>query len=161
MRCTTFAFSMICAVFAAILPALAAAWTPYGNARYNYWIDVPPGFSAIEEAENGDGGTAKSPDGQAELAVWGGYLSDRDFPNEVKWRVGQEQADGWSVTYERHKAKWAVWSGSKDGRIFFERAIPVCDGAAAYFRLEYDKAAQKAFDPIVARLSKSLRAGDC
>lgn len=161
MRSVTFAVGAMGAVVAALLPALAAGWTPYGNARYNYWIDVPPGFSAIEEAENGDGGTAKSLDGRAELAVWGGYLAERDFANEVKWRVDQEKADGWSVTYEQRKAKWAVWSGSKGDRIFFERAIPVCDGAAAYFRIEYDKAKQKAFDPIVARLSKSLHAGDC
>jgi hypothetical protein len=142
--------------------ALAADWSKYGNARYNYWIDVPPGFSKVNESDNGDGGTSASPDGRAELLVWGGYLLDRSFAAESKWRADQDRADGWNVSYQKQQPKWAVWSGSKDGRIFYERAILVCGGdAAAYFRLEYDESQAKAFDPIVARLTKSLRSGKC
>ncbi|PLP61018.1 hypothetical protein CYK37_01590 [Mesorhizobium loti] len=115
---------------------MAGDWTSYGNARYNYWIDVPGDFSAIEESANGDGGTARSPDGNAKLAVW-------------------------SVAYKRQKSNWAVWSGSKGDRVYYERAIPVCNDAVAYFRLEYDKAQAKTFDPIVTQLVKSLRSGDC
>jgi hypothetical protein len=141
--------------------AAASGWSRYGNARFQYWIDIPPGFSAVEEAENGDGGVSTSPDGKAELSVWGGYLEDRGFAAEAGWRADQDRADGWSLTYRRQRPGWAVWSGGKGGRIFYERAIPVCDGAAAYFRLEYDGTEAKAFDLIVARLAKSLRSGAC
>jgi hypothetical protein len=155
---TTFA---VFATLAATSQAFAGGWAPYGNARYNYWIDMPPGFSKIEESANGDGGTSRSPDGRAELAVWGSYPGENDFSRDVKWRVDQERSDGWSVDYQRLKSRWAVWSGSKGGRLYYERAIPVCGGAVAYFRLEYDKAQAGSFDPIVARLGKSLRSGDC
>ena len=151
------------AVVLALATAQASAgdWKSYGNARYNYWIDVPTDFSAIEESGNGDGGIAQSVDGNARLAVWGSYPSDGGFAKDVKWRIDQDEADGWSVAYQRQKSSWAVWSGSKGNRVYYERAILVCKEAVAYFRLEYDQARAKAFDPIVARLAKSFRSGEC
>lgn len=141
--------------------ASAADWSRYGNARFNYWVDIPPGFSKVKEPDNGDGGVSVSPQGKAELRVWGSYLTDRDFRSETKWRIDQDRADGWDVSLQKQQSKWAVWSGAKGDRIFYERAMPVCDGAAAYFRLEYDKAEAKAFDPIIVRLGTSLRSGKC
>lgn len=158
MRYIAFA---VCIALAATAQAVAGDWKPYGNARYNYWIDVPSDFSAMEESANGDGGTAQSPDGRARLAVWGSHPSEGGFANDVIWRVGQEESEGWSVAYKRQKSSWAAWSGSKGDRVYYERAIPVCNGAVAYFRLEYDKAQAKVFDPVIARLVKSLRGGHC
>jgi hypothetical protein len=146
-----------------LLPAgsRGADWHSYGNARFNYWIDIPPGFPRIAEAENGDGGSSEASVGHAKLSVWGSYLSEGDFRQETKWRADQDRADGWSVTLERGGPGWAVWSGAKAGRIFYQRAIPGCNGAAAYFRLEYDKESAAAFDPVIVRLGKSLRSGKC
>lgn len=158
MRYIAFSISL---AFAAATQAAAGEWRPYGNTRYNYWIDVPSDFSAIEESANGDGGAAQSTEGNARLAVWGSYPDDGSFAKDVKWRIGQEKAGGWSVAYKRQKSNWAVWSGSKGDRVYYQRAIPVCDDAVAYFRLEYDKARAQAFDPVIARLAKSLRSGDC
>jgi hypothetical protein len=141
--------------------ALAAEWRPYGNARFNYWIDIPPGFSAVNEAENGDGGSSESAEGNARLSVWGSYLTEGSFRSETKRRVEQDRAAGWTVRLQKLERTWAVWSGSKGTRIFYERATPACDGAAAYFRLEYDKERAKAFDAVIVRLGKSLRAGTC
>ena len=53
------------------------AWTRYLNARYGYSVEVPPGFSPIAEAGNGDGGTARSPAGNATLG-----------PDEVRAKLG-------------------------------------------------------------------------
>jgi hypothetical protein len=139
----------------------AADWQRYGNARYQYWIDIPPGFSAISETDNGDGGVSQSSDGRAELRVWGGYLLEDDLKSEVKGRIDQDASDGWNVTYRKQGQTWASWSGLKGVRVFYERAIPVCDGAAAYFRFEYDKEQAKNFDPIVSRSVKSLKSGTC
>jgi hypothetical protein len=141
--------------------AFAAGWSRYGNARFNYWIDIPPGFSALDEAENGDGGVATSPRGHAELRVWGSYLTEGDFRREAEWRAKADSAEGWSISYHKLRPEWAAWSGSKGGRILYERAIPVCDGAAAYFRLEYDRDSASAFDPVISRLARSLRGGAC
>lgn len=143
------------------LPAFAQAWTTYGNARFGYFVDIPPGFSKIAEADNGDGGRAQAAEGKAELAVWGSRLTERKFGPEMAWRADQDRADGWTVSYQKEQPQWAVWSGAKGDRIFYARAIKACGGAAAFFRLEYEKTTAKAYDPIVARLSKSLRSGKC
>lgn len=153
----------VCAlvITACAAQALAAEWSRYGNARFKYFIDIPPGFSAVREAENGDGGVSQSADGRATLRVWGHYLLEGSIREEATSRADDERADGWTVSYQQQGEGWAVWSGTKGSRIFYARAVPVCDGAAAYFRLEYDKNRAAAFDPVIVRLGKSLRSGRC
>lgn len=161
LKATGRVIRVLIALSALSLPAVAADWARYGNVRFQYWIDLPPGFSEVKESENGDGGISWSSDRTAQLSVWGSYLTDGNFAAETKGRADQDRSDGWSITYQKQQATWAVWSGAKGARIFYERAIPTCDGAAAYSRLEYDKEQAKAFDPLVSRLTKSLRSGSC
>lgn len=142
-------------------PAAASDWQRYGNARFQYWIDIPPGFSKVEEAANGDGGLASSADSAAELRVWGSYPTEGSLAAEAKQRRAFDQRDGWSISYQTQNKSGAVWSGAKGNRIVYARAILGCDRAVAYFRLEYDRERQKAFDPVISRLVKSFRSGDC
>ena len=88
------------ALMLAAFPTLAAAsdWHHYGNARFQYGIDIPPGFSSVAESDNGDGGVSRSSDGRAELAVWGSYLADRGFSAEAQRRITQAGDDGWTIT---------------------------------------------------------------
>lgn len=144
-----------------IVTVQAAEWNSYSNARFGYRIDIPPGFSKVSEAENGDGGVAKSKDGRGTLRVWGGHITEADFLSEVNWRINQDLTVGFQVTYRKENPAWASWSGTKGNRVFYERAIPTCNGAAAYFRLEYDRAQLKAFDAVVSRLVKSLQSASC
>jgi hypothetical protein len=140
--------------------ALADGWGRYDNSRFAYAIDIPPGFSDVAEADNSDGGLSISADGTAVLRVWGAYLVDRDFKSDVADRVQSDATEGWVISYDRRTAESASWSGSKDGRVFYARAVLGCDGAAIYFRLEYDRSQLKAYDAIVSRLVKSLH-GTC
>jgi len=151
--------ALVLAAFSSL--AVASDWRHYGNARFQYGIDIPPGFSSVAESDNGDGGVSRSSDGRAELAVWGSYLAERDFAAEARWRLEEDRRDGWTITYRKQAKTWTVWSGVKGNRIVYERAIAGCADAAAYFRIEYDKDQVKAFDSIVSRLSTSLRKGDC
>lgn len=146
---------------AIVLPAAASDWQRYGNARFQYWIDIPPGFSKIEEADNGDGGVSASPDGTAELRLWGSYPTASSLAAEAKQRQAFDERDGWAISYQTQNKSGAAWSGAKENRILYARAIPACDRAVAYFRIEYDRERQKAFDPVISRLVKSFRSGDC
>ncbi len=139
--------------------ALAAGWSHYANDRYGYAIDIPPGFSEVAESDNSDGGVSTSADGQTKLRVWGAYIMQDSFADEIAWRIAQDKADGWQISYDRRLAKAASWSGSKGNRIFYQRSVAGCDGAAYYFNLEYDRSALKANDAIVKRLVKSLQGG--
>lgn len=149
------------ALFALTALAAATDWKPYGNARFQYWIDIPPSFMGVKESENGDGGSSLSPDGRAELRVWGSYLTEGSFAAEVSWRIDQDRSNGWIIAYRKQEVNWAIWSGTKGDRIFYERAIPVCGDATAYFRLEYNKEQKKTYDPIISRLVKSQRTSRC
>jgi hypothetical protein len=136
----------------------AEGWGHYANGRFAYDIDIPPGFSEIVEPDNGDGGIAKSADGKAELRVWGGYVLDGDFADEAARRLADDQNDGWSIAYQAQKDDWASWSGTRGSQLFYQRAIEGCDGAAAYFRLDYPAEQKALYDGVVGRLVKSLRA---
>jgi hypothetical protein len=81
------------------------------------------------------------------------------FADEIKWRIDEDKGDGWTIAYDRRLPKAASWSGSKGDRVFYQRSIAGCDDAAYYFNIEYDRAALKAYDPIVKRLVKSLQGG--
>jgi hypothetical protein len=133
----------------------ASDWGRYANARYAFLIDIPPGFSAV--VESGDGGTSMSADGEAELRVWGGYLTDNSFAGEVAWRIRQDESDGWEISYHKRGKQSASWSGSKGGRILYERSVVGCDGAAIYFSVEYDRSDLAKYDLVVKELVKSLR----
>lgn len=146
-------------VAASCLSVVAATgWTHYFNARYGYGIDIPPGFSEVQEAHNSDGGASRSADGAAELKVWGAYLSDGDFKSDVAERVQSDAGDGWTISYDRRTAANASWSGSKGHQILYMRAVKGCEDSAAYFQLIYERSEMKAYDKIVKRLVRSLSA---
>lgn len=147
--------------------AQAAEWSTYSNPRFGVSIDVPPGFvNDVPEPANGDGLTFHAADGQAELFVWGNNLANADFKTDAASRLQAEKDDGWTVSYRKISGNaWSVYSGSKGEHIMYQRSISSCRGTQAlHFRIEYPKAQQADYDPIVARLGKSLKAGsasDC
>lgn len=124
----------------------------YYNQRFGYQIEIPPTFSEVIEPANGDGGVSRSLEGNAELSVWGHHIIKGDFRTEIESRIASSEEQGWKISYNRSTDHWASWSGSKGNRVFYQRAIPLCDNHAAQFRLEYDRVDLKSFDPIVERL---------
>lgn len=142
--------------------ALAAGWSSYGNARFGYVVEIPPGFAAIHEADNGDGGTSKSAMGYATLAVWGANLVDQTFAADVASRMSSAASEGWALGYKVVTGRGASWSGLRGDRILYAHAIPRCRDQAAFVQIEYDASTRVAFDPIVSRVARSLKSeGAC
>ncbi|BCH22730.1 hypothetical protein [Mesorhizobium sp. L-8-3] len=133
-----------------------AEWDRYKNGRYAYSIDMPPGFSEIVEADNGDGGKAHSAKGDAELVVWGTILTDLTLREDVTQRILSDEEEGWKLAYSGGNDAGWNWSATREGRILYARAVPLCADEAAYFRLEYPAADRKAFDAVVERLVRSF-----
>ena len=156
------------AIFFLATPALATGWQSYVNERFGTSVDVPPGFvNDVEPAENGDGLTFHDRSKAAELLVWGRNLAGRSFKEDAAESAKSERGRGFNVTYEKvHNLSlkggakgWYVLSGEASGRLFYEKAVASCRGEQAVsFRLEYPESQKAAFDPIVERLSASLRA---
>lgn len=142
-------------VFCLPLAALAAEWTPYANARFGFAVEIPPGFTLVREADNGDGQSYAN--GEARLAVWGHTLAEGDFKDDVAERRASYAREGWDLSYDRQTAGWASLSGTRGTSILYHRAIALCDGAAASFVLEYPDTMKAEISPLVGRLVKSLR----
>lgn len=137
-------------------------WKRYLNPRYGYGVDIPASFAAIREADNGDGGTSRSDDGQATLAVWGGNLLLDTLASDVQNRIQGAVAEEWEISYQKITNRWASWSGEREGRIFYARAILLChDDEAGYFQLQYPVERRDEFDAIVKRLVKGFTRIDC
>ncbi len=143
---------------AALAAHAARGWARYQNDRYGYSIELAPGFSPVREADNRDGGTSKSTQGNATLAVWGTNLLVDSFKSDVNSRIESASSDGWEISYKSVKTRRASWSGSRGDRIFYAHGAPGCDGQAAYFQIDYDASAKDDFDAIIRRMVKSFSA---
>jgi len=151
--------ALICLVILALAtPVLATGWESYGNARFGYTIEVPPGFAWGKEAENGDGRSFR--EGASKLLVWGGNIAEGDFESAVAAAREYLAGDGWTITYEAVTPSWASLSGTQGQRILHQRMIALCDGQYAAFRLEYSAVDSSELDPVVNRLVQTLKA-DC
>ena len=124
-------------------------------------MSIPAGFDRPREADNGDGVTLRSAKGGAVLLVYGFNRVGDSFRDEVASAIAGDRERGWDVSYRAVGARAASWSGSQGGRVFYVRAVPLCGGAVGSFRLEYDRSAKVAFDPLVEGLVKSFRAAPC
>jgi hypothetical protein len=140
----------------------ADGWSRYHNVWYGYGVDIPAGFSEVEESGNGDDGFSHSSDGQSTLQVWGSLASLGPFETDVRERIESDTKDGWQITYQQVDSGWASWSGERNGRILYARLIGLCgDEARGGFRLEYLAAQRERFDPIVKRLVDSFKHKIC
>ncbi len=145
----------------ALAPAASAQtrWTTYANARFGTTADYPADlFSRRDpEPENGDGVRLHSADGRATLTIFGHYNAGNDTPASYYETV----VDKTGVTYKHVTRASYVASGQRGGDIFYERCNFRRGDRATVdcFELTYPAQEKKTWDPIVARISRSLRAG--
>jgi hypothetical protein len=148
----------------ALAGAALAASAPihYVNDRYGYQLDLPDRFGPVHEADNSDGGVSRSDDGQSELSVWGANLLLDSLSGDVAQRIDAAQQEEWEISYRKVTSRWASWSGERNGRIFYSRAILLChDDQAGFFQIEYPAERREEFDPVVSKLVKSLSKAGC
>ena len=139
-------------------PAVAEDdWHPYANPRFGYTVEIPPGFEMGLEADNGDGVRFHADDNGATLMVFGTHPPDGDFETDVAERIGYEKQDDWRIIFSRVTSAWASFSGARESDVFYTRAIALCDGSAAYFRLQYRKSKLTSFDGVISRMASALR----
>jgi len=143
-------------VLAAFAPAEAHRWTLYLNPRFGTRLLYPAEmFGRGVESENGDGITLRAPDG-ATLAIFGRWNIDGESPaGFVRTLTGSPEYR--SLRYRLVRPGFAVLSGERGGRIYYERyAFAGPTGAIHGFVLEYPAARRARWDPVIARLSASL-----
>ncbi len=130
-------------------PAFAAEWTTYSNPRFGASVDIPPGFvNDVPASENGDGLIFHSADGQAELLVWGGNLTDGDFKLDSAIRLNRELDYDWQVSYRRNPAMTGPCiPEARAAASCMPVSMSSCKGTqAVHFRIEYPEAQKKDYD---------------
>lgn len=146
----------------AAMPASAQGWDRYGNTRFDYSVDIPPGFAGDGESDNGDGQSFYKPAGAQGLLVWGSALAG-DFEGQASSAMDYAIAEnGWNITYQAITPRWASFSAVRGSRVFYQRLVMLCDGASyAAFRAEYSVADTADMTPTIERMVQSLRGNDC
>ncbi|AXB78654.1 hypothetical protein TQ38_018740 [Novosphingobium sp. P6W] len=157
--------ALLAAAAAPISTVSAAAplqhdWKTYGNARFEFLICFPADLLTPQpEADNGDGRVFVAADG-TRLEVWGTFNAQNLTPAQV---LAQETAriagEHGTVTYKASKPDWYALSGTKDGKVFYQRGLSDTVRFAS-FRLVYPKAAAATWNPVAARISACLKGAE-
>ena len=130
----------------------------YLNARFGTVCTFPDEIFADRqpEPENGDGQVWLSADG-ASLICSGILNVDDDTPNGFVADEKASKEPGYAVTYSKVGKNWAVLSGMKDGKIFYERRLFGKDGVIHTIWIEYPPALKSKYDPMVGAIAGSLK----
>ena len=146
------------------LPASAAEFERYTNARFGVTGLVPKGYIAQTESENGDGKAFTSPDGEVSLLIYGSYDALGGIAEYRKFLIDNFSANG-DITYKPVKKNWFVLSGYQGDNIFYLRVERAkgCDGADVYAHMvvEYPIAVRANVDPLLGALGKGLDMAPC
>jgi hypothetical protein len=159
MHSGTFRLALV--ILLALTPAALSQtrWATYTNARFGTAADYPADLFSRRDPppENGDGVSMHSVDDRATLIIFGFYNAGNDTPASYFARI----VDKGRVTYKRITRGHYVASGQRGADIFYERCNFRRGDRATVdcFRLTYPASDKKTWDAIVARISKSLRAG--
>ena len=154
----------------ALLQSGAAAaddWERYTNERFGTSAEFPAHMlSAEAPPANGSGQSYASADGLVRISIFGSFLVlVDDFGAYRQDRLNLAKDGGVEVTYTAGGSDWFVYSGLKDGDIVYFKAIPACGGeAVSHVVLTYPQTQKESMDPVVERVSKSLRSlqgSDC
>jgi hypothetical protein len=157
--------SLVCAFAVCASAAVAApSWKHYGNNRFGYTVDIPAGWQDQPPPDNGDGLSFLSPDGKAELAVYGRWVMENNMDGDAAEALTAflaQSFEGDRVTYTQRGARTATVSGfTKDGHIFYRHSLLSC-GAELWNAVEFDYPVDEkaALDPIIAHVVASLHSG--
>ncbi|OBQ87548.1 hypothetical protein [Mesorhizobium sp. WSM3873] len=128
------------------------------NARFGTSCTFPDEIFSdrLPEPENGDGQQWSAPDG-ASLTCSGIYNIDNDTP---KGFVADEKANtgpGYKITYSKSGKNWAVVSGIKGDKVFYERRLFGKDGVIRTVWIEYPSSLKAKYDPLTGAIAASLR----
>jgi hypothetical protein len=135
---------------------LASDWQLFKVPDYGTRLEYPASiFSAVGRAETGVGQRFESDDGRAVLTIYTRENEDNDTPaSYLKKNLRKSGLD-----YERVTRSFFAISMEREGTIYYSR----CNfsrsprGAIHCFDLVYPQAEKRAWDPVVTRISLSLR----
>ncbi|HTZ02657.1 MAG TPA: hypothetical protein VMC05_10020 [Xanthobacteraceae bacterium] len=159
MPCKLALKAMLAAALFAAGAAKADDWLIYQNDRYGTTIDYPAVFKMQPPPDADDGRRFESADG-ASFAVSASYGGIEFTPAAYHDFIVKHLDAGSTITYEARGKNWFVVSGTRGDRIFYEKHLLSHGGEMTEdLVISYPASRKDSYDPIVARMAKSLRSG--
>jgi hypothetical protein len=159
MRHIFYSLSSVVAVLCSLVPAQSRAasdWQIFKVPDYGTRLEYPASiFSAAGQAETGVGQRFESEDGRAVLSIYARENEDGDTPaSYLKKNLRQS-----GLQYERVTRSFFAISMEREGTILYSRCNFSRSARRAIhcFDLVYPQAEKRAWDPVVTRISLSLR----
>jgi hypothetical protein len=133
-----------------------SAWGQYRDRDAGVTFDMPAHIFPLDSAKEGGSGTVfTSPDGRAQMRVFGAVNEANHSPREFLARTARSDAADFS--YVRTAPSWFVASGTRDGVIMYRRCNFSSDKRIGCIQLNYPQREKRAWDAPVTRMSRSLR----
>jgi hypothetical protein len=135
-------------------------WVTYRNERFGTTIEYPVDWFAnvTDRPANDDGRIFVAPDG-AELSISAGSNVLGDSLAHYASSIFQHLPAGAAVTYQTSGTDWFVLSGLEHGTIFYDRYLFGPNAIIHHLSLRFPGDRKSFYEPIVTRVSRSLRAG--
>jgi serine/threonine-protein kinase len=134
-------------------------WKTYFNSRFGTSITYPARFTP-GRAPDADDGLSFTADDGGKLAVWGSLNAlEHDLPG-LEAFLRENPKENEKITYRAAGKNWLVLSGTRGDRLFYTRyVLSHRNGVENAFEISYPATLAARYDPIVARIAKSLKAG--
>ncbi len=137
----------------------AHRWATYHDARYGTTADYPADlFTVLAWRPLGESGQIfRTADGSAQLVIYGKPNFEEDSPSYYV----EKHFNNSDVTYKNTKWPSFIVSGVRKGEIFYNRCNfkIIINGILDCMEMRYPAKDKAMWEPIVTRISNSLRAG--
>lgn len=148
---------LLAAAVAVSVGVPAAHAGSYSNEHYGYSVEYPSDLLIPErEADNGDGRHFHARHGTATMSVWGSFNGEEETPADIE-RDYSDRCIG-AVPYRVVKPNLVAFScRTKGGRTLYHKTL-VHHDVLTTIEFDYPSAEHAIWDPVVAKVSGSLRA---
>jgi hypothetical protein len=136
----------------------ASEWATFTSRYSGCSVDYPRSIFHPSQQRDPDGATSFTSNLARASMVLAGGSNDMRAPVAGIMRTYLEQVKGESITYRRQEIGWAVYSGYRDGSIYYLKVILSSNRRkACVLELKYPPANKGELDISVSRISRSLR----
>ncbi len=135
-------------------PAAAQDWRAYENSTLMYAVDVPAGLGQV--AETAEGLVVQS--ATVTLTVFGLVVTPMDFATAAQTAISSSEDEGFVLTDRSVTPEWARYAAMNGAQRQAVGLVALCDGqSVAAYELRYMEADTASMQPIIERLSTTLR----
>lgn len=139
--------------------AQAPGWTRYTNPQTGTEVDFPAGLFSrpVGRSANGSGAAFRTPDGHAQLSIYA--LPGRSTGSPAAYLRKNLKVPRSALLYQRITGSFFAVSGVHGDQIYYGRCNLAATRGGTFHCIElvYPRAQKRAYDPIVTRVSLSLR----